>query len=546
MSSVQATLARGHEAFDRFRWEEAYACLSSAESESPLEPRDLERLAMTAHLTGRDAESLELLARTHHACLKCGDVPRAARCAFWLAAVAMATNDLAQSSGWIARARRVLDENRCDTVERGYLLVLDGRRAMAEGQTTKAHQLFEESARIGERFGDSDLVALARQACGRALIRLGDAVRGGALLDEVMVAVTSGELSPIVAGTVYCSVISACFEIFDIRRAREWTEALNQWCSGQPGLVPYRGACLVHRAEILRLRGVWPDAISEAQRACDHLTRLSHQPEAGAAFYQLAELERLQGRYTEAEHAYRRASDAGRGPQPGLALLRLAQGKVEAASVAIDRALHDTKERRHRAPLLAAAVEIMLAAADNLTARRAADELTAIADEIRSSFLEALAAHVSGAVLLAEGNPRQAAAALRNALAIWREVEAPYDAARAGVLLALACRELGDTDGVQIELDAARRTFVQLGATPDVTRVDELLVRPPTASSAGLTEREIQVLKLVASGKTNRGIAEELAISEKTVARHLSNIFVKLDLTSRAAATAYAFQHRLV
>jgi DNA-binding NarL/FixJ family response regulator len=302
----------------------------------------------------------------------------------------------------------------------------------------------------------------------------------------------------------------------------------------------------VHRAEILRLRGVWPDAISEAQRACDHLSGRSNQPETGAAFYQLAELERLQGRYADAEQAYRRASDAGRGPQPGLALLRLAQGKIEAASVAIDRALNDTKERRHRAPLLAAAVEIMLAAADIASARRAADELTSIAGEIGSSFLRAMAADVRGAVFLADGDPRQAAAALREALAIWRELEAPYDAARAGVLLALACRALGDSDGVQIELDAARRTFVQLGATPDVVRVDERAARPTTSSGTGLTDRELQVLKLVASGKTNRAIAEELAISEKTVARHLSNIFVKLDLTSRAAATAYAFQHRLV
>jgi hypothetical protein len=213
MSSIHDVITRGCEAFDQYRWEEAYTFLSSAQSESPLGPRELERLAMSAHLTGRDTESLELLTRTHHASLAQGDIPRAARCAFWLATVAMAANDLARSGGWMARARRVLDENGCETVERGYLLVLDGRRSMAEGNPVKALELFEESASLGERFGDSDLVALARQACGRALIRLGDAKKGGALLDEVMVAVTAGELSPIVAGVVYCSVISACFDI---------------------------------------------------------------------------------------------------------------------------------------------------------------------------------------------------------------------------------------------------------------------------------------------------------------------------------------------
>jgi DNA-binding CsgD family transcriptional regulator len=537
------------ESLEPHSWGNEYARLTAADGRSALEPTDLERLAMAAYLTGRDSESAGILARAHNAFIGQGNATSAARCAYWIAFMLHTKGDRAHSGGWFARARRLLDEGgQDDCVERGYLLLPVALQHAAEGDIPAAQAAFVEAARIGGRFGDRDLLSLARQGQGRALMGLGEIAGGLALLDEVMVGVTAGELSPIVAGVVYCSVISACFDVFDMRRAQEWTEALDRWCTSQD-LVPYRGQCLVHRAEIMRLHGVWPEAIVEAQRACERLAESSTaSPGVGAAaFYQLAELHRLRGEFAKAEEAYRRAAEAGRAPYPGLALLRLAQGRTDAAKAAICRVVDEGRDHRARPMLLSACVEILLATGDVPAARRAADQLSAIAAAGDGPFLRGVAAHASGAVLLAEGDARAAVVRLRDALATWREFEAPYEAARAGVLIGLAVRELGDAEGGRMELDAAKRTFEQLGAAPDLARLDELRRNAaPRVADSPLTARELEVLRLVASGRTNRMIADELAISEKTVARHVSNIFTKLDLSSRAAATAYAFQHHLV
>jgi ATP/maltotriose-dependent transcriptional regulator MalT len=363
-----------------------------------------------------------------------------------------------------------------------------------------------------------------------------------------MVAVTAGEVSPLSAGIVYCSVISACFEMFDLRRAREWTSALTRWCAAQPDLVAYRGVCLVHRAEILTMQGVWPDALDEAQRACDQLSQPPPgQPEIGHALYQLGELHRLRGDFSRAEEIYRDTSQSGRAPQPGLARLRLAQGRIDAAKAAICRLLDEgSPDSRGRSLMLAAAVEILLASNEVSAARRASDELSAIASQIDTPLLRATSAGATGAVLLAEEDPRAASAVLRIACTLWRDLDVPYEAARVGVLIAQACRALGDVDGAHLELDAAIHTFRKLGAAPDLARAEALDADPTVTPGVPLTGREVQVLRLIATGKTNRAIADALGISEKTVARHIANIFTKLDLTSRAAATAYAFQHDLV
>lgn len=545
-SRTAGALDRGREHFERRAWAEAYAQWSAADQESPLDATDLERLAAVAYLLGRDADWGELWTRAHREYLARDDRQQAARCAFWLAYSFLDRGETARSNGWIARARRLLADDGRDCVEQGYLLVPAAMEALAQGRNTTAHAAFAQSAEIGQRFGDRDLVAIARHGQGRALIRLGEAATGIALLDEVMVAVTSGELSPIVAGDVYCGMISACHEIFDLRRATEWTTALSAWCAARPDLVPYRGQCMIRRAEIMQFHGAWPEAVDEARRACERLSRPPGQPGVGAAFYQMAELHRLRGEFASAEEAYRHASDSGRKPHPGLAVLRLAQGQIDAARAAIGGAVEEAHDRRLRSRLLAPYVEIMLAANDVPAARRAADELSDIAATVGAPVLEAMARQATGAVLLAEGNPGAAMSALQRALTVWCELEMPYEAARARALVGVASRELGDHDTGEMELDAACRVFQQVGAKPDLARVAALRrkARPDTASR--LTARELQVLRLLAAGKTNRAIAQDLGISEKTVARHVSNIFTKLGLATRAAAAAYAYQHHLV
>ncbi len=535
----------GRASYARRAWADAFAQLSAADRETPLEPRDLERLATTAYLVGRDDQSARLWERAHHEHLRRGDAERAARCAFWLAFGILGAGDFARGGGWLARARRLLDDGRRDCVEQGYLLFPVGLSAILEGDHATAYATFAQAAGIGERFRDPDLVTLARHGQGRALIRMGRTAEGMALLDEVMVAVTSGDASPIIVGDVYCSVIEACQESFDLRRARSWTAALGDWCASQPDLVPYRGQCLLHRAEIMTLEGAWQDAMDEALQAGRRLAARPGTPSLGAAFYQQAELHRLCGDFSLAEKAYREASRAGREPQPGLARLRLAQGRIGDAQAAIRRVVEETQDHLGRSRLLPAHVEIMLAARDLTTARTAADELSGLAERLDAPLPRAVAMLAEGAVLLAEDRAREALGALRGAWTAWQELGAPYEAARARVLLGLACAQLGDEDSAEMELDAARRVFERLGAAPDVARVT---ARSGGASAAagGLTAREVEVLRLVAAGKTNRQVAADLVLSEKTVARHLSNIFAKLGLSSRSAATAYAYEHGLV
>ena len=546
MSGSEA-VARGRAACERQAWAEAFRELTLAGRAIVLEPEDLDRLATAAYLVGEEAVSAEARARAHASFVERGELIRAARSAFWLGyALISEPAQRAHANGWLARARRLLDECGADTVEHGFLLCTSGYQRLIADDLAAALENFEQAARIGTRFRNVDVTSLARHAQARVLLRMNRRTEGFALLDEVMVAVTGGEVVPMVAGVIYCSVISACHDVFDSRRAHEWTEALSSWCTTHPDVVPFRGQCLVRRSELMQLHGAWEEALAEAERATTWLARTAAEPDAGPAHYQQGELYRLRGDLTRAEESYRRASQAGRKPHPGLALLRLAQGNVDAAGTAVRRMLEETREARGRARVLGAAVEIMIAEHDLPSARTAAQELSHIARGYDSVLLHAAAAYAAGAIALAAGDAAGSLEPLRTAWAAWQELRAPYDVGRARELIGRAYRELGDEDGAQMEFDAAQDTFDRLSATPDAARVAALALPSGARKSDGLTGREVEVLRLVATGKTNRAIAHALDISEKTVARHLSNIFTKLDLPSRTAATAYAYEHKLL
>jgi ATP/maltotriose-dependent transcriptional regulator MalT len=538
-------LTAGREAFDRRAWRDAYEHLRDAAEIHDLEPEDLRCMAMAAYLTGRYEAAEKGMEALHHRFLRNGEVDRAARWAVWLAILLFQRGQQAQGGGWLARAQRLLDDADLDCAARGYLLVPVALHALeAEHDPERAHDVFEQVSVVARRFDDPDLAVLGLLGRGQALVASGDVDRGVPLLDEVMVAVTTGDVSPILAGIAYCAVIITCRMVFDLRRAQEWTGVLSRWCSDQQDLYPYQGQCLVHRSEIMQLHGEWAEALAEVERACAHLATTAADPVMGMARYQQAELLRLRGRFSRAEVSYRQASEWGHPPQPGLALLRLAEGRVDDAVVAIEREIAATEhDRVRRARVLAAFVEIMLAAGDVDAAGVGVDELEQIAADFNSIYLEAVAAECRGAVLLASGDPARASVVLRQAWRMWRTLDAPYEAAQVRLRMARARRELGDHVAADVELDAAAQVFQRLQAAPALVQVAELSRRPERAAPGGLTPREVEVLQLVATGATNREVADTLVISEKTVARHLSNIYVKLGVGSRAAATAWAYEN---
>ena len=499
-------------------------------------PAEHERQAVTAYLVGDDDASDRAWEAAHREALAAGDPAEAARLAFWLGLCLLLRGQMAQAAGWLGRAESLVSGVDCPAA--GYLLVPAALDALGSDPAT-ALDLTVRATEIADRFGDADLRAFAVLGHGQALVALGEPAAGTARLDDVMLAVTAGEVGPITSGIVYCAVILECMSLYDLPRATEWTSALSAWCDAQPGLVPYRGQCLVHRSQLEQAAGRWPDAIATAAAACRRLADPPH-PALGLAHYQEAELHRLTGALDEADAAYRSASRHGHHPMPGLARLALDRGDAPAAAAAIRRALQEARPATERPALLAAAVDILRAAGELDAARAAADELTAFAVASPSTLLRAMAAHARGAVLVDDGDPTAALAQLRAASDAWQSLRMPYESARTGVLLALACEALGDRTTAELELANARATFAELGAGPDLERLTG------TRHDHGLSEREREVLVHLAAGKTNREIAAALVISQHTANRHVENIFAKLGVSTRAAATAYAFQHGLV
>jgi len=529
-------------------WVAEYEHLSAADRSEPepLAAPDLERLATAAFMLGLAEEYFALLERAYEARLAAGERRTALRCAFWIGVTLAQRGEVGRAGGWLGRAERLLEDEGPDCAEAGYLLLPLVFRHAGSGDLEAAAEVACEAVAVGERFGDRDLFALAAHEHGHLLIRLGRREQGVSLLDEAMLAAVDGELSPIATGIVYCGAILACDDAHDRHRAREWTAALSEWCARQPDLVAFTGRCLVHRAQIMVIAGQWMDAEAEARRATERCLRGENPAAAGEACYVCAEIARLRGDFAAAEKAYREATSHGRDPQPGLALLRLAQGDTQSADAAIRRAEAAGTEPATRARILPAYVEIMVAADDLKAAAAVCDELESLGHGHERDPLTALAAHARGATTLAAGDARAAMGPLRRAFEIWHQLDASYEAARSRELLGQAYRELGDVDTAMFELEAAHQTFATLGAATDETRVGLLLDVPRTVDRHGLSERELEVLRHLAIGETNKMIASALVLSTRTVDRHVSNIYSKLGVSTRAAATAYAHKHALV
>jgi ATP/maltotriose-dependent transcriptional regulator MalT len=536
-------LEDGREAYRRSEWAKAHDLFRSLDEQGELGPADLELLSTTRFMLGDVPGMLEALERAHHAYSEGGETLPAARTAGWLGANYGIAGKAALASGWIERAQRLFDEVEGDCVERGYLLLPTAIRKMAEGDLSEAVAMAADAGTIGARFGDADLVALSGHLQGRALIYQGSTREAIRVFDEVMISVITGRLGPRITGLVYCGVVECCFLIHEIGRAAEWTGALSEWVAHQPDLIAFTDQCLAHRSEILRLGGTWDQAISEAKLAHEHDARGLG---AAVAAYQMAEIHRLRGELDLAEAAYRESGLKGQEPQPGLALLRASQGKLDTAVASIERAVAEAGSPAEKAMLLAAQVEILIQHGDRDGALVAAEELSAIAEQTEIDMHLAWAASGRASVALARSDPASALPGWREAVRRWQELDVPYEVGRSRFGLAMTLDGVGDDEAADIECQAAREIFLALGATPDVRKVDTVRRSPSPVRPHGLTGREIEVLRLVATGASNRAIAEDLVLSERTVDRHVSNIFTKLGVSSRAAATALAIRNDLV
>ena len=542
--TAETGIDEGRSAFREHRWTDAFENFREADQRGGLPAPDLDRLAIAEILLGNTTAGLDTLTRAHEEYLVVGDVAGAAQCAGWMGMQLMNMGEAARAGGWFARGQRLVDELAEPNAVQGLLLLPMGLGKLYGGDPAGALQVFSQVADFGQKFQDKDLSALALLGTGQATLMLGHPDEGLRMFDEVMVAVTAGELSPIPSGIIYCAVIGNCHLAFDLERALQWTAALDRWCNARPDMIAFSGQCQSHRAELFRLHGAWTEALEAAAAAQGRSFKGDPQALYGG-FYQQGEVQRLTGKLEAAEASYRQAARSGYEPQPGLALLTLARGDAQQAQSMIRRAsgVADVATRRN---LLPALVEIELAVPDPAAARRGADELEAFARECPMAMVRAVADQADGAVRLAEGDPAGASQVLRHAWNLWLELGVPYEAARCRVLIGRACRALGDEPSALMDFEAAQAELLELGAAPAAAWAASLMREGSDVGAKGpLSPRETEVLRLVASGEGNRAIAAELYLSEKTVARHISNIFLKLGLSSRSAATRYAFEHGL-
>lgn len=533
------SLAQARAAYDARAWPDAVAAYEAAEHEGDLAADDLESWGMAAFLTGRLAAAAGLRERAHHAHLAEGDRDGAARTAFWLALTCTFRGEPARAAGWFSRMRAVLGDDFAGSLWEGYLLLSEAMRALHSGDADAALRLSAQALAVAQRYDDVDLLVLGGNGHGQALLASGDLAGGLGELDGVMLLAMGAPVNPQAVGVVYCAIVANCKECLDVDRSREWTRVLDEWCARQPGLVPFQGACIVHRSEMLQLGGEWDRALGELEGLIAHPG--PNENTVGEALYLRAELHRLRGDHEAAEQGYRAALAAGKDPQPGLALMRAAQGRHDVALLALTRALEEHRPLQLTIRLLCALAEVALLAGDDAGAAAAAERIVALAAASDSRFLQAAAGLAEGRVAVHRGRAQEAVAALRPALERFTGAGSPYDVARCRIVLAAACEQLGDRETARLERDAARDALVRLGARADL----DALEGRTRGDAHGLTPRECDILRRLATGATNREIAEDLVLSEKTVARHVANVFAKLGVSNRASATAYAFEHGL-
>jgi ATP/maltotriose-dependent transcriptional regulator MalT len=523
-------------------WPETYRRLSSRHP-ADLTPDQLEALADSAWLVCRLDESLSARQQVYARHHELHDDRAAARTAWRLFWDHLYNGDRAVALGWLRRASRHLAAIP-EGAEHGFVALAESELALNRGAADEADAHATRAVDIGEWHGTPSVVALGLTLRGRALIAQGKLEEGCAALDEAMTLVLSGRLDVFFTGAVYCTVIAECLDVADMQRASEWTDAARAWCVSLPVVTPFHGICRIHRGEVLGLRGSWTEAENEIRTAAEELAAFKPRS-AAEALYALAEIRRRRGDLAAAEYSYLQAHELGRDPQPGLALVRLAQGRITAASAGLRTALAEgSMSRVRRAHLLAAQVSVALAAGDQELAREAAEELSAIANMLCRPAVVGMAAVAQGEVHLAANDAGGAMADLRVALATWRDLQLPYEEAQAHLLIGKAAQAMGDEEGARLEIQIARTGFERLGAHRDAHQAAAATPGRPDRI-AGLTAREAEVLRLVAAGMSNRQIGQALAISEYTVARHLQNMFVKLGVSSRAAATAIAVAQQL-
>lgn len=542
MAGLAEVVELAHDAARARRWSQTYRLLRDVDP-TELTPDDLMLFADAAWWCCRVPEEIALRRRAFRE-FSASNRPRQAASAAWeLALRHSLRGQTVESSGWLRMAQRAL-EDQPDCVEKGYVACSESEAALGGGEMLQAQAHAERALAVGERFDESGLVALALTWKGLCSLLRHEMDEGLKLLDEAMATITSREMDEKVAGWVACFAVGLCMDAADVRRAAAWSQAAWEWASALPEATPFHGICRVHQVEVMHLQGRLEDAAAQARRACDEM--LAFDPHlAGEAFYVTGEILRRQGDLPGAEQAFRRARELGHDAQPGLALIRQAEGRTHAAMAALRAASTDASGLPfRRASVLAALVHVALAADAVDCAGDACRDLDAVAVSSASEAVSALAGTTRARLRLVGGDAEGALAALRPAADIWRSLDLHGELAEARLLTGLALRQLGDDEGAALELAAAHRAFVDLGATADADRVAAQMA-DEDARPGGLSARECEVLRLVAAGHTNRQIAAELVLSEHTVARHLSNIYTKLRVPSRTKAAAFAFQHDL-